>query len=211
MENIGDDERSLTGFFKHMTSMSSGEYGSVLNLIQYTILAIIPVVLLLRLQREVVEDPDPTKSTVELILECALQIISVVVALAFIDRAIRYVPTYSGETYPSSALLPGILPLLFAILTMQTKLGEKLNIIYTRLTGQSSENNAGPQPKKEPIFTTPGIENMALHSDEEGEGRTPAPPPPSKDPVSKSPTPQSVEQGAEPMAANESLGGYSSW
>jgi len=54
-------------------------------------------------------------------------------ALYFIHRIINYIPTYSGVVYGDVNLITVILPTIFIILTMQTKVGEKVQLLIDRL------------------------------------------------------------------------------
>ena len=46
---------------------------------------------------------------------------------------VRYVPTYSGINYHKFNEINFILPLLIILVTMQTKLGAKINILADRV------------------------------------------------------------------------------
>ncbi len=53
--------------------------------------------------------------------------------IIIIHRIINYIPTYSGFKYESLALTNIILAFLIIVLSIQTKLGIKVNIIFDRL------------------------------------------------------------------------------
>jgi hypothetical protein len=50
-----------------------------------------------------------------------------------IDKIIRYFPTYSNVPYSKFNEVSFIIPTLVLIMTMQTKLGSKINILYDRI------------------------------------------------------------------------------
>ena len=52
--------------------------------------------------------------------------------LILIQRIITFIPTYSGDEYKTSNLITVVLPFLMIILSLQTKMGEKCNILYKR-------------------------------------------------------------------------------
>ena len=59
----------------------------------------------------------------------------------FIDKIIRYFPTYSNVPYTKFNEISFIIPTLVLIMTMQTKLGAKINILYDRIIGMWNGKN----------------------------------------------------------------------
>ena len=55
------------------------------------------------------------------------------IGIFFIHRIITYFPTYSEAKYESFSVLNSVISFLIIILSLQTKLGEKMNIISDRL------------------------------------------------------------------------------
>ena len=80
-----------------------------------------------------VPQEDPFKSSTELLVEVILQLLIILVAFFIIHKLILYVPTYSKLDYDSFSILSGVLPLFFLMFTLDTKVSEKLNILFDRL------------------------------------------------------------------------------
>jgi hypothetical protein len=103
------------------------------NMFQYGLIAIIPILIILKAVKHVIPEEDDSKGSLEILMESIGQIILILGLIWFSDKIIRYVPTYSGSEYhkfyPSNFLLPFILILA----TMQTKFGAKLNILLERV------------------------------------------------------------------------------
>lgn len=124
--NFGD-------FFNHVFNFDSDNKANMLNLIQYIIIGIIPVVLILKTIKTYIPEEDDTKGSIEISLEIAIQLFSIFFGIWFIDKIIRYIPTYSGVTYHKFNEVNFVLPLLIILVTMQTKLGSKINILAERV------------------------------------------------------------------------------
>lgn len=120
-------------FFSYIFNFDEHNKKELLNMLQYTILSIIPILIILKTMKYIIPEEDDTKSTIEISAECLLQILFIVVTLWFSNRLIRYFPTYSGIAYSSYDSLNFLLPLIFLLLTMNTKLGAKINILMDRL------------------------------------------------------------------------------
>jgi hypothetical protein len=99
---------------------------------QYIIIALIPVVLILKFVKEYIPEDDEKKDNLEILLEIILQLGVLFVAIYFIDKITRYFPTYSKVPYSKFNEVSFIIPTLLLMFTMQTKLGAKINIIYNR-------------------------------------------------------------------------------
>lgn len=124
-----------TGFVEHMTTFSMNERQQVLNLLQYGGLAILPLLIVLKVLKMYLPEDDPFKSSPELLLEVLLQISFILVMFFFIHKMVVYVPTYSKLDYDSFSLLSVILPLLFIMFALDTRLSEKCNTLFNRLLG----------------------------------------------------------------------------
>jgi hypothetical protein len=69
----------------------------------------------------------------ELLAEIIGQITTMFLGILIIHRIITFIPTYSGEKYVDFSVTNIILAMLVIILSLQTKLGEKVSIIVDRI------------------------------------------------------------------------------
>lgn len=227
-------------FFKHVFNMNEDSKTDIMNIVQYAVISIIPVVVLNKMMSKYVPEADDTKGSVELGAEVVFQIIVMFIGLLFIHRINTYVPTFSGEKYPDFNIIYCILAVLMITLSLQTKLGEKVSILSDRaiqlwegregLTSQpaKAENNniKVSQPLAQQQHQAPHVhvcaDNMAMNS-------TPISQLPTN-PMNTPPTTQTttiannmmannvqsnqfqMQESFEPMAANDGgVGMFSSW
>ena len=133
MESLDNATKSSSGFFKYVFNFDEDSKGDLLNIIQYALLAIIPVVAINKLMQNYVPEADDDKGNLELSMEIILQTIGMFISIFFINRMITYIPTYSGTKYPDFSVIFIILAVLMITLSLQTKLGEKVSILSDRL------------------------------------------------------------------------------
>ena len=136
MESL--DELSKTssgkpGFFKHVFNFDEESKAEMLNLVQYVVLALIPVIILNKLMQRYVPEADDEKGSFEITAEVLAQVLFMFFGILLINRIITYVPTYSGEKYPDWNVISAVLPMLVILISLQTKLGEKISILFERL------------------------------------------------------------------------------
>ena len=259
-ETVKNVPKESNGFFKYITTFEEEQKGELMNMIQYSILAIIPVIIILRSVKSLVPEEDESKGCLELSMECMLQIIFVMVMIWITNRLIRYVPTYSGVDYKEFSPVNFILPFLIILCTMQSKLGYKLNIMTDRAmdmwhgntkqqtVSQGQQNGAANgsangaagggggnpnfmiqpqqhQPSQADYLDT----NNLLPSNPQMSSMPNTQPSPQQMAMQQGPDFNSMYQGPNtplvnaatpgqegmmsdgPMAANEALGGFSSW
>uniref|UniRef100_A0A6C0HSE6 Uncharacterized protein n=1 Tax=viral metagenome TaxID=1070528 RepID=A0A6C0HSE6_9ZZZZ len=119
-------------FLSHVFSTSEEGKAEIINVVQYGILGVIPVVILNKIIQRFVPEADPEKNSLELLVEIFIQLVVMFCGIIVIHRIITYIPTYSGFKYESLALTNVILAFLIIVLSIQTKLGIKVNIIVDR-------------------------------------------------------------------------------
>jgi len=141
--NDSDDSKS---FFKHVFNFDDDSKSEILNILQYSLLAIIPIVLLNKTMQKYVPEADDNKSSLEISAEVVIQIIVMFIGLLLIHRIITFVPTYSAAKYPEFHIVYIILAILMITMSLQTKLGEKVSILTDRLMELW---NGKPEKKKQ--------------------------------------------------------------
>lgn len=156
LSNKGDTEipKGFSGFFKYVFNFDENNKALIFNFIQYAILAVVPVVLALKGIGYIIPDEDETKGSFEILGEVVGQLILMLLAIWFINKMVRFVPTYSGVDYQNFNETNFLLAFLMLLLTMKTKLGEKITILWDRLMAMwngedvSNKNNQkqGQQP-----------------------------------------------------------------
>lgn len=160
-DHVSKNSMSFTGFFSHVLNFDSENKAHLLNLFQYFLLALIPVVMMLKLIKNFIPESDETKGTLEVTIEVLIQVSTIFLSVWFIDKAIRYFPTYSGLPYYKYNIVNNVIPMLIVLFTIQTKMGAKINILYDRFIAiiygkQGFENNAnkkGGVKVNQPIVT----------------------------------------------------------
>jgi hypothetical protein len=152
MESLEDGTKSKLGFFKHVFNMNDDSKANISNIVQYALIAIIPIVILNKTMQKYVPEADDEKGSFELLAEVVIQIITMFLGLLIIHRMITYVPTYSGVKYEEFNILYIILGVLMITLSLQTKLGEKVSILTERVyelwDGKKEDDKKGKNGKK---------------------------------------------------------------
>lgn len=121
-------------FFKYVFRFDDDGKSELLNIIQYALLSIIPIVILNKTMQKIVPEADEEKGNVEILAEIVIQVIIIFVGLLIISRIITYIPTYSGVKYPDVSIIYNILPILMVTMSLQTKLGDKVSILVERIS-----------------------------------------------------------------------------
>ena len=120
-------------FLSHVFSTTEEGKAELLNVSQYACLGVIPIVILNKLIQRFIPEADHEKSSMEITIEVFLQIIVMFCGIIFIHRIISYIPTYSGFNYENLTLTNAVLAFMIIVLSIQTKLGIKVNILAERL------------------------------------------------------------------------------
>jgi hypothetical protein len=134
-------EPSKHTFLSHVFSSTEEGKAEILNVIQYAFMGIIPIVILNKSIQRFIPEADTEKSTLEILAEIFIQLIIMFGGIILIHRIITYFPTYSGFKYEHLTLTNVILAFLVLVLSIQTKMGIKVNIIVDRLGELWNGNN----------------------------------------------------------------------
>lgn len=129
-----DNTDESKSFFKHVFNFDDDSKSEILNILQYSVIAIIPIVILNKTMQKYVPEADDKKSSLEVSAEVIIQIVVMFMGLLLIHRVITFIPTYSGAKYPEFHIVYIILAILMITMSLQTKLGEKVSILVDRVT-----------------------------------------------------------------------------
>jgi hypothetical protein len=157
------DKKSASGFFKHVFNFEDESKSEMSNIVQYSILSLFPIVLLNKSMQKYVPEADEKKGSLEVLAEIVIQVVYMFLGLLFIHRIITYIPTYSGVDYPDFNVIFIILAVLMVILSLQTKLGDKVGILVDRVgdlwEGKSGDKKSGSGTVKvsQPISQGGGV------------------------------------------------------
>ena len=136
MESLDELSKATNGkpnFFKHVFNFTDDSKSEMMNIVQYAILALIPVILMNKAMQKFVPEADEEKGNAELLAEITGQVVIMFLGILIIHRIITFIPTYSGEKYVDFSVTNIILAMLVIILSLQTKLGEKVSIVVDRI------------------------------------------------------------------------------
>ena len=129
MDSTDDTKK---GFFKYVFSYDSEKIAEIQNLIQYALSALIPVIILNKGISKFIPELDETKGSLEISAEILIQLITIFIGMYHINRVVTYIPTYSGVNYPDINVIYTVLFTLMFLLSLQTKVGEKVNVLIDR-------------------------------------------------------------------------------
>ncbi len=144
MENISENKN----FIKHVFNFEDESKSEILNILQYAVIALIPVVILNKTMAKYVPEVDENKGSLEVFAEIILQVTIMFIGLLLIHRMITFVPTYSGVRYPEFNIVFIILSVLMITLSLQTRLGEKVSVLFDRVVELWDGSSKDKKPKK---------------------------------------------------------------
>ena len=186
MDNIINEAKSINhnSFVNHVFSTTEEGKAEILNVIQYSLSAVLPVVFLNKTIQKFIPEADVEKSSLELLAEIFIQIVVMFIGIVLIHRVITFFPTYSGFKYEEFNLTTVILAFLVIVLSLQTKLGIKVNILVDRAVelwngpGQDSKEKMRKAGSKNPAVSNHSP-SQADHADSHTVQTGMFPPPPS--------------------------------
>jgi uncharacterized membrane protein len=130
------DSSNKKTFFNHVFDTSDESRGLLLNIFQYSFLALIPILLLNKGVQQWIPEIDQSASSLQIALEIFLQLTVMLIGIILVHRLVTFVPTYSGIGYSVGGELNitggVILIFLIIVLSLQTKMGIKMNMLYER-------------------------------------------------------------------------------
>ena len=172
MEVLEKGNKSSTNFMNHVFNFDENSKIDMLNIVQYSIISIVPIVILNKSIQKFVPEADETKGSVEIVFEVLIQIVSMFIGLLFVHRLITYIPTYSTSPYPEYNIIYSVLPLLMILMSLQTKLGDKVSIIVDRLyelwEGKKDKGGKSPNIKvSQPISQNKSSDDKQLNNQQQ--------------------------------------------
>jgi len=153
MEILQESTQSSRSFLSHVFSTTEEGKAEVLNVVQYAVFALIPVFILNKLIQRFIPEADLEKSSLELTIEILVQLAVIFIGVVLVHRIVTYIPTYSGYRYENLSLIHAVIPFMIIILSIQSKLGLKANILYDRLL--ELWNGPTPEDKKAKAMKKP--------------------------------------------------------
>jgi hypothetical protein len=161
----GQVETNKQGFFSYVFNFDDDNKNLFLNLFQYSFLTIPLVIIILKLVNYYTPGEDDTKGSLVIIVELLCSISIILLSIWFINKIVRYIPTYSKMDYGVFNEVNFIIPFFIILFTMQTKIGAKINILVERLVDlYDGKTNLKDNEKEknndykttQPISQTPG-------------------------------------------------------
>ena len=136
MEEINTEVNKTNTFLSHMFSFDNDTKNELMNIGQYAILSIVPLVALVKLIEGLVANFDPTKGNIELVGEILVHLTLLIIAVFLVDRLVKYIPTYSGKSHKAINFLNIII--MFYLTT--DKIGEKITELSIRVNDMWNGN-----------------------------------------------------------------------
>ena len=222
METIEQSNTKTLSFVNHVFNFDAETRGDIMNLIQYSVLAIIPVILLNKLIQNYVPAADDTKGSLEITAEVLIQLSILLSGMFFINRLVTYLPMYSGKKLGNISLISMILSFLIIVLGLQTKLGEKVEILSNRVielwTGPKEEPQQQQQAKNIVKVRQPITQQMPTHQPSQSDNlarnmnipppQAPMPPAQAPMPPTKAPMTQQKAPGLSEQMYESSMGAH---
>lgn len=165
MDNLEEVSKTVTKntFIQHVFEFDDATKNELLNIGQYSVLVLVPVVALNKLMKYYIPEAEETKGSIELGFEIVGQVILLFIGLFYIHRIATFLPTYSGQEYEQFNVHSIILVALLIVSSLHTKLGEKASILTERVialwNGEESLNMS-QQNKKMKKTSQPPVQSI---------------------------------------------------
>ena len=175
MEGLNESNNSKDnykeGFFKYVFNFDEKNVNGMLNMFQYSFIAVPFVILILKVLNYYTPEEDESKGTLEISAEIVGSISLILLSIWFINRIINYIPTYTKTDYPNFNEINCIIPLFILLFTIKTKLGGKINILVDRLVNlyEGKTNLKAQSHNQNDYKTIQPISQVPLHQNSQAD------------------------------------------
>ena len=134
MDDVDTVKVKKDGFMNHVFNFDTETKSNMMNIIQYLVLAIIPMSFYTHFVNNMMSEYDESKSNFEVTAEVLGHLLLTLLGLFFIDRIITFVPTYSGRNHGTFNIFSVLLIILVFSHEANTKVGTKMKLLIERVS-----------------------------------------------------------------------------
>jgi hypothetical protein len=129
-----EDIKPITnqGFFTYVFKLSRFKQEDLMNIIQYTILSIIPVLLFVYFTKKYFPIVDDKDSSIYIFLITFIELVFMMLGIFFIDRIVNFIPTFSGKYYEPINLTTIVIIFVLFMLLMNAGFRERTAVLLER-------------------------------------------------------------------------------
>lgn len=123
---------SNQGFFSYVFKLSKFKQEDLLNVIQYSMLSIVPVIIFIYFTKKYFPDVTDSDSSLYMFIVTFIQLTFMIIGIFFIDRIINYIPTYSGKYYETINLTNIVLIFILFMLIIHGGFRQRTTLLLQR-------------------------------------------------------------------------------
>ena len=120
------------GFFTYVFKLSRFKQEDLMNIVQYTLLSIVPVILFVYFTKKYFPSLEESDSSLYIFTITVIELIFMIIGIFFIDRIINYIPTYSGKYYETINLTTIVIIFVLFMLITETGFKKRTLIMLER-------------------------------------------------------------------------------
>jgi hypothetical protein len=132
METGGAIDSTKDGFLKHVFAFDTDTKNSLMNSFQYFIISFVPILAVQYLIGKLWEEDHEKKEILQLLGEIIGEISMIILAIYFINRAVMYIPSYSGTPIEAINMIQLVLTAVLFKLNFRFDLGIKTKLLVSK-------------------------------------------------------------------------------
>ena len=144
------DSTTSKSFFGFLFNMKDPETNTM-NMLQYSFIALIPIIILLKIVN-IIPEANESKGSIEILFEIILQLIIIIIGIVIIHRFTIYFNTLSKVPYPEIQTFSIVLSIILTLFIVHSKINDKVSILVERV--RPNKTNAKSTQKTTNSSTT---------------------------------------------------------
>jgi uncharacterized membrane protein YgcG len=120
------------GFFTYVFKLSRFKQEDLMNIVQYTLLSIAPVILFVYFTKKYFPTVHQDDSSLYMFVVTVIHLLFMMIGIFFIDRIINYIPTYSGKYYETINLTTVVLIFVLFMLLDESGFKDRTTVMLER-------------------------------------------------------------------------------
>jgi len=136
MESINDISVSTTkskSFLEYLTSFEDDQKYELMNMFQYALLIVIPVILLNKGIGELFTSTTDEKTSLIVSMEIVAELFVLLFGIFMIHRIVCYIPTYSEKPYTPFSLIGFVFSFIVVLFSFDTNIRAKFEFVFQDL------------------------------------------------------------------------------